>query len=91
METRFQIPRVLQEHSGGKLELRLAGGTIRAVLAALRREYPALYGCLCNETGAVRQHLNLFVNNQFIRDLDGLDTRLGPHDVVSVYQAVSGG
>ncbi len=87
----FLIPRVLQPHSRGQSELRLGGATVREVLDELKREYPALQRCICDETGAVRLHINLFVNNDFLRDRNGLDTRLQPGDVVSVFQAVSGG
>jgi molybdopterin converting factor small subunit len=71
--------------------LQLAGATPRALLHALHRKYPALYRCICDERGALRRHIQLFINNDFIRDRDELDTKLKPGDVVSVFQAVSGG
>lgn len=91
MTTAFQIPRVLQEYCDGRAELQLPGTTIRELLRELQQAYPALYQCICTEIGSVRRHLNLFVNNDFLNDRDGLETRLHPGDVVSVYQAVSGG
>lgn len=91
MTTPFQIPRVLQDYCGGRAELHLSGATVRELLDELRRSHPALHQCLCTEAGAVRRHLNLFVNQDFLHDRNGLDTRLQPGDVVSVYQAVSGG
>ena len=91
MPTTVQIPRILQQYSGGQRELSLQGATVRDLLEDLRREHPSLYGCICNETGSVRQHINLFVNDDFLRDRSGLDTQLQSGDVVSVFQAVSGG
>lgn len=91
MVTTFHIPRVLQPSCDGKSELCLRGRTIRAVLKELQHDYPALYVCLCDETGAVRRHLNIFVNNEIIIARDGLDTPLKAGDLVSVFQAVSGG
>jgi molybdopterin converting factor small subunit len=46
---------------------------------------------VCDETGAVRRHLNIFVNADNIRDRDGLDTALKRGDVVTIVPAVSGG
>ena len=51
----------------------------------------ALYRNICDETGAVRRHLNVFVNADNVRDLDGLDTALRPGDVLTILPAVSGG
>ena len=50
-----------------------------------------LYRNVCDETGAVRRHLNVFVNADHMRDRDGLDTTLAPGDVVTILPAVSGG
>lgn len=91
MVTTLQIPRVLQAQCGGKSELCLQGRTVRAVLEELRHENPSLYICICDETGTVRQHLNLFVNDELLSVRNDLDTPLEPGDVVSVFQAVSGG
>jgi molybdopterin converting factor small subunit len=50
-----------------------------------------LYRNVCDETGKVRRHLNVFVNSDNVRDLDGIDTTLAPGDVVTFLPAVSGG
>ena len=55
-----------------------------------------LLGCLdeleiCDETGQVRRHVNLFVNTAHVRDRDGLDTALVAGDVLTILPAVSGG
>ena len=91
MNIRFQIPRVLQSECGGKSELSLSGQSVRAVLQQLQRDYPSVYICVCDETGKVRQHINLFINNDLLDKRNGLDTQLKASDVVSVFQAVSGG
>lgn len=91
MSTTFRIPRLLQTCCQGQPEIRLQGSTVHELLDHLKQLHPSLYQCICDETGAVRPHINLFVNNDFLRDRHGLETRLGPGDVVSVFQAVSGG
>jgi len=57
----------------------------------LERSQFSLYRNVCDETGAVRPHLNVFVNSDHMRDLDGVDTILRSGDVVTVLPAVSGG
>jgi molybdopterin converting factor small subunit len=64
---------------------------VRAALKDLQRSQSALYRNICDETGAVRRHLNVFVNSDNVRDLDGVDTRLAQGDVVTILPAVSGG
>jgi molybdopterin converting factor small subunit len=64
---------------------------VRAALEQLERERPALYRNLCDDTGALRRHLNVFVNASNVRDLDGLETSLRPGDVLTFLPAVSGG
>jgi molybdopterin converting factor small subunit len=63
----------------------------RCALDALERAQPTLYRNLCDETGAVRRHLNVFVNTALLRDHGGLDAALAPGDVVTILAAVSGG
>lgn len=91
MSITFQIPRILRRYCAEKEVLQLHGSNVRELLKDLEHHYPALYGCICNETGAIRQHINLFVNHDLIRFLQGLETPLATGDVVSVFQAVSGG
>jgi len=70
---------------------RRSAHTVRAALEDLQRSQSALYRNVCDETGTVRRHLNVFVNSDNVRDLDGVDTALTPGDVVTILPAVSGG
>jgi sulfur-carrier protein len=81
----------LRAFCGGASMLSLEAADVRALLAELERAQPALHRGVCDETGAIRRHVNLFVNTLHIRDLDGLDTVLTPGDVVTFLPAVSGG
>ena len=64
---------------------------MQAALENLERSEPALYRNICDETGKVRKHLNVFVNSDNMRDLNGVDTTLAAGDVVTFLPAVSGG
>jgi molybdopterin converting factor small subunit len=81
----------LREYCGGAEQLPIAASTVRAALADLERNQAALYRNVCDETGTVRRHLNVFVNADNVRDLDGVDTTLKAGDVLTVLPAVSGG
>jgi sulfur-carrier protein len=87
----IHLPGPLRPYCGGASEVALAAATVRAALEHLARERPALYRNVCDETGAVRRHLNVFVNSDNVRDLEGLETRLSPGDVLTFLLAVSGG
>ena len=87
----FRIPGLLTQYSGGARTLDVSGDTVRSALEELSRRYPSLYVNICDETGAVRRHIGVFVNEDHIRDLDGLDTPLAPGDAVTIMPAVSGG
>ena len=85
------LPEPLRTYAGGIAELPIPARTIRDMLVRLEQTQPALYRNVCDETGAVRRHLNIFVNADNVRDRDGLDTALKPDDVVTIVPAVSGG
>ncbi len=85
------VPEMLRTYCGKARTLDVSGGTVRAVLMEIARDYPSLYVNVCDETGAVRRHINIFVNESHMRDLDGLDSALAAGDVVTILPAVSGG
>ena len=85
------VPPPLRDSCGGAAELSLSTPTVRAALEEIKRRHPALYQGICDETGAVRRHVNLFINESHIRDREGLDTALASGDVVTILPAVSGG
>jgi adenylyltransferase/sulfurtransferase len=81
----------LRVYCGGSSQIPMSASTVRAALQGLERTHAALYRNVCDETGAVRRHLNVFVNSDNVRDRDGLDTALSPGDVLTFLPAVSGG
>jgi sulfur-carrier protein len=87
----IHVPGPLRTYCAGAEQFSLSAYTVRAALEALERSQPALYRNICDETGTLRRHLNVFVNSANIRDLDGVDTRLTAGDEVTIVPAVSGG
>ena len=91
MTITIHVPAALRACCQGASELSLSAASMHAVLEELERRHPALHRSICDETGAVRRHVNLFVNASHVRDREGLDTLLSPGDVVTILPAVSGG
>ena len=87
----IHLPTALRKYCGGAADLPVSATTVRAALEELQRSRPSLPRNICDETGAVRRHLNVFVNSDHMRDRQGLDTALAPGDVVTILAAVSGG
>ncbi len=85
------VPRELRAYGTGDSVLMFSASSVRAVLDELERRYPSLYRGICDDTGAVRRHVNVFVNKDHMRDRDGLDTALLPGDEIFILPAVSGG
>ncbi len=85
------VPGPLRAYCDGATELSLSASSVRAALDSLEQDQGALYRNICDETGTVRRHLNIFVNADNARDLDGIDTALASGDVVTILPAVSGG
>jgi molybdopterin synthase sulfur carrier subunit len=87
----LHVPGPLRAYCGGAAQLTLSAPTVRAALEDLERSQFDLYRNVCDETGTLRRHLNVFVNSDNVRDLNGIDTPLAPGDVVTILPAVSGG
>ncbi len=90
-EVAVVVPAAVREFCDGRAELRLVGGDVRALLAELGRVHPEVHRRLCDERGDPRLHISVFVNEDHVRALRGLDTELTAGDVVSILPAVSGG
>ena len=91
MAVTVRIPTQLRELSGGAAELSLAGGTVSEVLAQLEASHAGFAERLYDEQGQLRRFVNVFVDDEDIRFLQGLDTPTGDGTTVSIVPAVAGG
>jgi len=90
MAIKVQIPTPMREQAGGKSEVEVAGGTVKAALDDLLRQYPAL-GPKLFDNGKLRPYVNVFVNDEDIRYLDEMDTAIKDGVIVALIPAVAGG
>jgi molybdopterin synthase sulfur carrier subunit len=91
MTITVQIPAALRGYCDGASALSLSAPSVRAALEQIEQRHPPLYRSVCDETGTVRRHVNVFVNTSDVRDREGLDTALVSGDVITILPAVSGG
>jgi molybdopterin synthase sulfur carrier subunit len=91
MAATVRIPTQLRELSGGAAEVAIEGATVDEILVALDQAHPGFSERLRDENGGLRRFVNVFVAEEDIRFLQGLDTKVEPGDVVSIVPAVAGG
>ncbi len=85
------LTRAVAQHANFELQHEVDAATVREACDALFSRHPALRRYLLTDTGAVRRHVNFFVNDELIEDRRGLSDELRPDDTIHVLQAVSGG
>lgn len=85
------LPTLLRAAAEGKTSVRVEATTFGGSIEALLESYPLLRPHLYDDQGALRDHINLFLNDQNIRWLGDWETSLHPGDTVTIVQAVSGG
>jgi molybdopterin converting factor small subunit len=91
MAVEVRLPTLLRTHTGGEGSLQAAGGTVGDVFSELVTAHPGLKGQLIDDSGSLHKFVNVYVNDDDIRYLDQLDTKVGDGDVISILPAVAGG
>jgi molybdopterin synthase sulfur carrier subunit len=86
-----RLPTVLRTHAGGTGSVEGHGATLREVFDGLVAQYPGLQGQLTDESGSLHKFVNVYANDDDVRYLDGLDTKVADGDVISILPAVAGG
>jgi molybdopterin converting factor small subunit len=86
-----RIPTPLRKYTQGKEEVDVSGDNVGELLTNLESAYPGIRERICDESGAVRRFVNVFVADEDIRFLDNLDTPVGESDEVSIVPAIAGG
>jgi molybdopterin synthase sulfur carrier subunit len=85
------IPQVLRASAGGNKQVELTGSSVGEVVDALVAQYPSLRGQLLADDGTLNRFVNVYVNGQDVRYLEGLSTPLGERDELRLLPAMAGG
>jgi molybdopterin synthase sulfur carrier subunit len=86
-----RIPPVLRGSTGGEKEVPAEGRDVREVLRALAERHPATEGQLFGEDGELNRFVNVYLNDEDVRVMDGLDTPVGEDDTLVILPAMAGG
>ena len=86
-----RIPTPLRKLTGGAEEVSVTSKNVGELIGDLERKFPGIKERICDDTGAVRRFVNIFVKDEDIRFLQNLDTPLGDKDEVSIVPAIAGG
>ena len=91
MSVIVRIPTTLRPIAGGQSEVKVEGATLAEVLDGLDGAHPGFRDRLLDDQGALRRFVNVFVADDDVRYLQGLDTPVPDGETVSIIPAVAGG
>ena len=91
MPVLVRIPTPLRALTKGSAEVQVAGETVGDLVDSLEGQFPGMRERLVDETGELRRFINVYVNEEDIRFLQGQKTALKETDVVSIVPAIAGG
>jgi sulfur-carrier protein len=91
MTIEVRIPTVLRKHTDGERKVHGEGATLRELIEDLETRHPGLRDNLVADDGQAHRFVNLYVNDEDVRFLGGLETPLDDGDTVSILPAVAGG
>jgi molybdopterin synthase sulfur carrier subunit len=86
-----RIPPVLRQATGGEREITVEGATVSEVLDALYDRHPAVRTQLQTPEGELHRFVNVYLNDEDVRVLDGLETPVSESDTVVILPAMAGG
>ncbi len=86
-----KIPPVLRPRTGGENEVAAAGGTVGDVLSALAHAHPETRDQLFSDDGELNRYVNVYLNDEDVRVLDGLQTTVSESDTLVILPAMAGG
>lgn len=91
MTVQVRLPTVLRTHAGGVAVVSVGGATIGDVLGKLVAEYPGLAGQVVQEDGSLHKFVNVYLDDDDVRYLSGLETPVPDGAEISILPAVAGG
>jgi sulfur-carrier protein len=86
-----RIPPVLRSSTGGEKEVGADGGDVGEVLRSLAQQHPGVESQLFSEAGDLNRYVNVYLNDEDVRVLDGLDTPVKEGDTLVILPAMAGG
>ena len=91
MPVEVRLPNILRPMAGGEVAVKVEGGTVGEVFDDLVHQYPGLRASLLTPEGGMHRHLNVFLDDDDVRYLGGLEAKVGESSTVTLMPAVAGG
>jgi MoaD family protein len=91
MAIEVRIPTILRDYTGGEKSVEGKGDTLAALIDDLDSRHPGIAGRVRGDDGGLRRFVNVYVNDEDVRFLGGLETNLSDGDTVTILPAVAGG
>ena len=88
---KVRIPTPLRTLTGGKGEVETPASDIQSMIDSLNGQFPGLKSRICDDTGEIRRFVNIYLNEEDIRFMNGKDTALKDGDQISIVPAIAGG
>ncbi|MHB1537271.1 MAG: ubiquitin-like small modifier protein 1 [Solirubrobacteraceae bacterium] len=88
---KIKIPPVLRASVGGEKEVSASGESVGQVLQGLVDAHPTTKGQLFSDDGELNRYVNVYLNDEDVRVLEGLDTAVGENDTLVILPAMAGG
>ena len=91
MAITVRIPTPLRRVTDGQDKVNTEGATVREIIDSMESQFPGIKERLCDENGDLRNFVNVYVNGEDVRFLEGIDSAAGDGDEISIVPAVAGG
>jgi molybdopterin converting factor small subunit len=91
MAARVRIPTILRNYTGGEKEVSADGSTLSELIESLEGNHPGIKSRVLDDTGALRRFVNIYVGDDDVRFIGGLEAKIDDGAQVSIIPAVAGG
>lgn len=85
------LPALMKYYVNDLSEVQVTGSTVSQAISDLTSQYPAIKPHIMDNQGRLRRHVNLFVNKENIKNLNGLDTSIDESDLIILMPSITGG
>ena len=91
MSSQVRIPAPLRRLTNGQDKITAEGKTLQEIIDFLEQNFPTIKSRICNEDGEIRNFVNIYVNDEDVRFLNGISSEIKDGDEISIAPAVAGG
>ena len=91
MSATVRIPTILRTYTGGEAEVTATGATLQEVLNDLEAQFPGIAARVLDDNGVLRRFVNIYINDDDVRFIDGLNSPTADGAQISIIPAVAGG